>query len=41
MLKASRLDPNSDTQSVTPEDEEYDDEFGSKSRGAWSEDGLW
>jgi hypothetical protein len=41
MLQASTLDPTKDNQSVIPDDEEYDGEFGSKSRGAWSEDGLW
>ena len=41
MLQASRLDSNSGDQSVSPTEEPYDDEFGSKSRGAWSEDGLW
>ena len=41
MLQASTLDPTKDNQSVIPNDEEYDGEFGSKSRGAWSEDGLW
>ncbi|GEM_PF-3538178 len=41
MLQASRLDSNSGDQSVTPTEEPYDGEFGSKSKGAWSEDGLW
>ena len=41
MLQASRLDSNSGDQSVTPTEEPYDGEFGSKSRGTWSEDGLW
>ena len=34
------IDPPS-TFSQKPEEEEYNDEFGSKSRDTWSEEGLW
>lgn len=35
------LDPNKDNQEITPTEDLYNDEFGSKSRGSWSEEGLW
>ena len=39
MAAASTLDPNSDTTSVTPSDEEYDGEFGSrKGSGIWDDE---
>ena len=39
MAAGSLLDPNSDDQSVTPSDEEYEGEFGSNSNSdVWDED---
>ena len=37
MQAGTHLDPNQDEQSVTPSDEEYDGEFGSK-QSVWSSD---
>ena len=39
MAAGSILDPDSDNQSVTPSDEEYNDEFGSnRNSDVWDED---
>ena len=39
IMQGSTLDPNEDDQSVTPSDEEYDDEFSAHERYEWGD--LW
>lgn len=37
-VMGSQLDPNEDSQEITPTDEDYDGEFQSRRRSAWEDE---